>query len=375
MMSETDPFIYLGPGCPTLYYPKVVLEKKEKPTQDLPCFIVPRRSIQPHAFIMPINRNTETTDEGNLDPGCEVTNEIPPKINKCKRKTDNDQTQNFKVKRPKGSRGKPLKQKQKRKNVSVQTDWILGSKDKFVFVEASQMMNQGLLATQEGQEFSWSDDVPPPCFPEVDLYFDNDMNDNLHQRTTDYNFPASTGSGNKRRRSHYYRNNQNQDGHLFADYERRNILPEISFEVNFNVADGTKSLDTNVLKAPEIELFLSQLKEPNNFGEIQMVSSKYSLLTEKEKCLQSSSYRNEESIHVEKEIDNEFSMEISSVDIADKNSGNENVSDMTKDCIFIKNVECEETSKQSNIEQKNEIVIKEEVKHSLCPFTGYVVDN
>jgi len=66
MLSRTDPFIFLGPGCPTLYYPKLSTDQPAVLAHPLPKFIVPKSSIQPYAFIMPSKNRSPVIDSDSM---------------------------------------------------------------------------------------------------------------------------------------------------------------------------------------------------------------------------------------------------------------------------------------------------------------------
>ena len=62
MLSKNDPFIYCGPGCPTLYYPKLTPAGTPGQSMSRASFIVHRTSVQPGAFILPSTRSGHTTE-------------------------------------------------------------------------------------------------------------------------------------------------------------------------------------------------------------------------------------------------------------------------------------------------------------------------
>ena len=162
MLSRSDPFIYLGPGCPTLYYPKPSADQTG-PSQPLPSFIVPRRSVQPHAFILPtvgrdrqvLQQQQSSRDVSHLPLGTSKKKKNP-RGQVGKRRTGPVQnirhgSRNFK--QPAGSiqilpsrMQQPfLTQPTEVKNSSAQTDWLLDTRESFVFVEANQMVSEGVL--------------------------------------------------------------------------------------------------------------------------------------------------------------------------------------------------------------------------------------
>jgi len=161
MLSSSDPFIYLGPGCPTLYYPKPSADQTG-PSQPLPSFIVPRRSVQPHAFIQPtvsrdslvLQQQQSGQDISHLPLG--TSKKKNPRGQVGKRRTGTVQ----RIRRGGRTFNQPpgpnqslprrieqpfLPQTTQVQNSSVQTDWLLDTRESFVFVEANQMMSEAVL--------------------------------------------------------------------------------------------------------------------------------------------------------------------------------------------------------------------------------------
>ena len=160
MLSSSDPFIFLGPGCPTLYYPKHSAGGTG-PGQPLPSFIVQRRSVQPLAFILP-------------SPGYQQSSHQADSVTAIARTTA-DYTRDGGRSTKKKSRGKYLKRKavvggRKGKQSSVtnqilptgrnqsilmkstssQTEWVLDTRENFVFVEANQIISDAVVGTSVG---------------------------------------------------------------------------------------------------------------------------------------------------------------------------------------------------------------------------------
>ena len=158
MLARSDPFIFLGPGCPTLYYPK---HSDGGTGQPLPSFIVQRRSVQPLAFILP-------------SPGSQQSSHQADSVTAIARTTA-DNARDGGRSRKKKSRGKYLKRKavvggRKGKQSSVtnqilptrrsqsilmkstssQTEWVLDTRENFVFVEANQIISEAVVGTSVG---------------------------------------------------------------------------------------------------------------------------------------------------------------------------------------------------------------------------------
>lgn len=55
--TDLHPFVYLGPDCPTLYYPRNV---QFEPAATLPSFLVHKSSLQPHGFLLPTRVNNQS---------------------------------------------------------------------------------------------------------------------------------------------------------------------------------------------------------------------------------------------------------------------------------------------------------------------------
>ena len=101
MLLKSDPFIYCGPGCPTLYYPK--LSPAGIPEKDMgrSSFIVHRTSVQPGAFILPSTRSGHTNGGEMESRG--INSDYPGEL----------------------------------KEKATQTEWVLDTRNNFVFIDAS----------------------------------------------------------------------------------------------------------------------------------------------------------------------------------------------------------------------------------------------
>jgi len=130
MLSRTDPFIFLGPGCPTLYYPKPTPDQPAL-THPLPGFIVAKSSIQPYAFIMPSVASTpaKASTTGNSAEGTGQAGRRSGTVG------DEGGTTSY------YEEGAQL-QSSNSLFSSSQTEWMMSTKENFVFVETSQLNSQ-----------------------------------------------------------------------------------------------------------------------------------------------------------------------------------------------------------------------------------------
>ena len=196
MLGRSGPFVYLGPGCPTLYYPRNEPSSAQPgPRQTLPSFIVHRKAIQPNAFILSTVRplgqevplvsqdprqDAEPSHSPFLQPPAVPMPSQMPKINEVRPKpivTASSKRkfpvmllsrgQGGKRRTGVGQGGRMSQEPGSEKRVldsCAQTDWLLDTRHNWVFVAASQMVSEAVLAQDvlvggiagvgEGQEMS-----------------------------------------------------------------------------------------------------------------------------------------------------------------------------------------------------------------------------
>ena len=169
MLSSSDPFIFLGPDCPTLYYPKPTGDQPAPDQQNLPSFIVARSSVQPYAFILPTSRNMPVAagpaphQPAIMDSVSAGLVEIP-----LVKATAGIKKRNSSRRGQVGKRKTGKVSGRKKKNThqpspvqfqlalagpdqveysSSQAEWLLNTtRENFVYVEADQMVSQAMIA-------------------------------------------------------------------------------------------------------------------------------------------------------------------------------------------------------------------------------------
>jgi len=171
MLSSSDPFIFLGPECPTLYYPKPTGDQPSLDQQNLPSFIVARSSVQPYAFILPTSRNIPVAVNADTAPQqpaimASSTGLVEFPLVKAtagsKKRKSSRRGQAGKRRTGEGSGRKKKKSTHQPSTVQYQlalagpdqaenssshVEWLLNTtRENFVYVEADQMVSHAMLA-------------------------------------------------------------------------------------------------------------------------------------------------------------------------------------------------------------------------------------